>query len=269
MTLYCLYCRKVSFSIAVCVLLAVAWPAQASFFDIFQETWAAAPPYPTGTPVRAYVLEDIGGGLVPLQTMSQGLFDAGAVGGSQYSTLCTGSDGNPEPSFIGPSSFFDIFLESATVPPPPETAVSSFFDVFTEISIGDSGLRGQLMPINFAYPSGDARRWIDVQYPGPDSFFDVFLEVALPEAPGAALRYHAAYRLSDEAVAAGGLFASPPIVQLRQGIDSFFDVFCEVGLAQSLPAGTKALTVTTTAALITGPVGTQSKTWGALKDLSR
>lgn len=81
------------FPLAVCALLAVAGPAQASFFDVYYENWLSAPAYPTATPVRCAVLDDVGGVLTPLHITSMGLMNAGALGGPQYSTLCTGSDG--------------------------------------------------------------------------------------------------------------------------------------------------------------------------------
>ena len=132
--------RSLWLPLAVSALLAAAGPAQALFFDIYYENWLSAPPYPTATPVRCQVLDYVGGTLTPLHTTSMGLEGSGALGGPQYSTLCTGSDGSPAPTYIGPSSFFDGFLETTTpAPTPPETRVSSFFDIFTEVSLCSNG----------------------------------------------------------------------------------------------------------------------------------
>ena len=254
----------------VCGLLALVSPAQASFFDVLLETWSAAPPYPTGTPVRAHVLDDIGGGVAPLHTLSQGLMGAGAVGGSQYSTLGTGSDGNPAPGGTGPSSFFDVFLESVTpAPEPPQVRADSFFDLFTEISIVGTGLRGTLGVVCHACLDEEVSPYVHVDYSGPGSFFDVDFLVGIPEEPEMALVYRAHYELSDAAIAAGGQFVSKPVPHLLDGLNSFFDVYCEVGMTGSLPAGTKVLTVTTGATMSSAPIPASRTSWGALKGLYR
>jgi hypothetical protein len=258
-----------SLLLAVGLLLVSSAPAQASFFDVFLETWSAAPPYPTATPVRFAVLDDLGAGQVHLQTLSFGLLGAGQVGAATYSTLGTGSDGNPEPSYIGPSSFFDVFLESATpAPGGGQTTVSSFFDVFLEVCLA-AGPRGGLVAMNPTLPPNDPRHWVTVQYIAPSSFFDVFFEVATPEAPGQVIAYHSVVRLSDAVLAAGGHVGADPVVPQYLAPDSFFDVFLELACPASLPAGTKVFTVTTTAERITAPVPAERTTWGRLKGMYR
>jgi hypothetical protein len=261
--------RVLGVSLFLAVGLFAASPAQASFFDVFLEGWLSAPPYPTSTPVRFAVFDDLGAGPVHLQTLKFGLLDAGQVGGAPYSTLGTGSDGNPVPNYLAPDSFFDVFLESATPPPGQgETTVSSFFDVFLEVCLA-AGPRGQLVPLNPAFAPSDPRHWVTVQWIAPDSFFDVFLEVAMPEAPGQVIAYHSVVQLSPAVLAAGGHIGAEPVVPSYLAPDSFFDVFLEIACPASLPAGTKVFTVTTTAERITAPVAAERTTWGRLKGMYR
>jgi hypothetical protein len=257
--------------ILVCLALVThAAPARAqdSFFDVFLESWMPAPPYPTTTPARFDVLNDAGAGLVPLQRLSMGLTNAGLVGGATLSTLGTGSNG-AEPGYLAPDSFFDVFLESA-VPPPGggQTVMNSFFDIYTEVFWSAGGVRGTMVPIDATYPPGDVRRWVKVQWLAPDSFFDVWFQVAVPELPGSVIRYTARYTLGPDVVAAGGAIGGNPVVSYLAP-DSFFDIFLEMVTPTGLGVGMKALRVTTTAQLLGGAVPATTTTWGRVKSLYR
>jgi hypothetical protein len=261
--------RFAPLALACALVATLAGAAQASFFDVFLESWSPAPPYPTTTPVRFNVIDDAGTGLVPLQRMSLGLNGAGQVGGPAYATLGTGSDGGAEPGLLAPDSFFDVFLESATpAPGGGQPTISSFFDVFTEITWSAGGVRGTMVPMDATYPPGDSRRWIKVQYLAPDSFFDVFFQVAVPELPGSVIRYTARYELGPAVTAVGGSIGADPVVTYLAP-DSFFDVFLEMVVPAQLLAGTKAFSVTTTAQLLTGATPVATTTWGRVKSLYR
>ncbi len=261
--------RVLSTVVLAAALLLASAPAHASFFDVFLESWSPAPPYPTTTPVRFAVFDDLGAGQAQIQTLKFGVNSAGQVGGDLYSTLGSGRDSEPTPGLLAPDSFFDVFLESATpAPVGGQPTVSSFFDIFTEI-VWSAGQRGQLVPINGDFPASDPRHWVTVRFLAPDSFFDVFLCVAVPELPGQVIEYHSVYQLSDAVIAAGGSIGGTPGLPVCMAPDSFFDVFLELCCSASLPAGAKVFTVTTTAQRLTAPVAAERTTWGRLKEMYR
>ena len=249
--------------LAICGLLALAAPAQASFFDAFPPEASIAPPYPTTPPVRTHVLDDVGSGVVPLQTMFQGLKDLSSRFGTPYYSECYGSDDGSLPGGMGSSASF-WFLLAAVPPIPHPPDPESYYDLFTGVSIDATGQLGGLCVFCEACPEEDVTRYISVQNPGSNSFFDVEFLVLAPETGDKAIHYRQRYQLSDEAVAAGGHFSSRPVAHLLSGLDSFFDVFVEISIQSPLPHS-DVLHVTTTAALEYPPVPADRTTWGALK----
>ena len=238
-------------------LLFFAVPAYAvdSFFDIF-----------TDLPVE---------GVAPLPPLTQGI--GHQVGGTVFhelghmSQLCHGAAGDgslipvdmmlsngapPGPEQWTPNSISVMNYDYQLAGGQPYPA-DSFFDICYELEIPGVG-PAHFTPINPSNPDP----FFDV-FVG-DSFFDIFYRVEVGPGGGChELHMHGEIQPCLRLQALNVQHPSPTV-------DSFFDVFFELDLlAPDVDVNLPLLKITTTGEFISGPLATQTVTWGAVKSLYR
>jgi hypothetical protein len=189
----------------LCVV-AYAMPAQAapdSFFDVFLES-CQGPPYPTTDTTMANISVAPATN-VPIATVAMKLNNLSPVAPAHMTASDPGgSAGSPGicsffdvwlESVAMPDSFFDVFLEmaqpggGAKLPladtPTVVWHTDSFFDIYYELNIPGQG--EQFVKMQVQVPEGQTVHFVTnptLTYMAPDSFFDVFLEVASTDVNG-------------------------------------------------------------------------------------
>jgi hypothetical protein len=252
-------------AIALAAILSCLWllggaaPSQAapdSFFDIFLESVSAGPPYPT-PPVVTIVGNMVDGSITQTGTVKMGLRNAHGIppelqfGASGHSRGGGGGGGG-----YRIDSFFDVFFE--VTGPVPDPLPTSFFDIFLEIyDTGGGG--GTLVTLHPEYAVGDTRRYFDVSQ--IDSFFDIYYRI---DSGGGIQDYH----LQGTCQAPDSFF--DVFLEMAPGHsapDSFFDVFVEINIPETTDIGLPLFTIRTSGTYLPNPVPVQTTTWSGIKSL--